>query len=162
MARHFLIVVVVIGLGILVRCATTGKNRADGYAPAAQQCVTETDQACVGGASAMVAIPLPHKRDKSLPRTETSIFGSCEMLIEGEKVARPCEGIKLVVRATKENEVREAVFDGANFKFEDLNQTDYLLRAESNKYEVLTGPQALNPGSTVKVKIKARPRQSKP
>ena len=108
----------------------------------------------------MAAFPLPQKRDKSLPRSETSIFGSCEMMVEGEKVARPCEGIKLVVRATKEGEVREAVFDGGNFKFEDLNQTDYLLRAESNKYEVLTEPQTLNPGSTVKVKIKARPRKS--
>jgi hypothetical protein len=157
MGRKIWTAAAIAGIAFLIHC-TTEKNRTDSYAPAAQQCVTETDPACVGGASAMASIPLPEKRDKSLPKSETSIFGSCEMLIDGEKVTRPCEGIKLVLQATRENEVREAVFDGSNFKFEDLNQSHYTLQAESNKYEVITEPKTLNRGSTVKVKIKARPR----
>jgi len=159
MGRKIIAACIFIGLAVLVRCKTTEKNRSDAYSPAVQQCVTETDQECVGGASAMAAIPLPQARDKSLPKSETSIFGSCEMIVEGEKAVRPCEGIRLVLHATREGEQREATFDGSNFKFEDLNQSDYTLQAESHKYEVIPEPQTMSPGSTVKVKVKVRPRR---
>lgn len=125
---------------------------ADQKIPAAQQCVTSTDSACTGTATVGVSIPIPSKNVKK------RIAGECEMSVVGEKGFRPCSDIKLVARSVQENEVRDAVFDGKTFRFEDLNHPTYKLEAVSQKYEVSTDTKVLNPGQNVKIRVKVKPR----
>lgn len=147
---------------LLVGCKSEQKNRNNAYVPAAQQCVTDTDPQCVGAASAMMSVPLPEARDKSKPASENSIFGKCVMQIDGENEVRPCDGIQLVVRSTRENEEKEAVFDGYDFKFEGLNQHTYNLTANSQKYDLSTNAlTTLTPGQKVDIKVKAKPKKKK-
>jgi hypothetical protein len=141
-------------------CKSEQKNRSDAYVPGAQQCVTVTDPACTGEVAAGAQVPLPEiMRDKSLPSAETSIFGRCEMEVEGEKKLRPCDSIQLFVRATRENEQRTAVFNGYDFKFEGLSQSTYNVIAASPKYDLSTDTKVLNRGSTVKLRVRAKPKK---
>lgn len=144
-------------LVILIACKTTEKNRTDNYAPDSVTCVTDTDPKCVGAASAMVQIPLGDGEENS-SIDKNSVSGLCEMMIEGEQELRPCNDIKLVLRSTRENEVREAVIDGYNFHITDLSQNNYNLEASSPKYEIFTDKKQLAPGHKVKIRVRAKPK----
>src|SRR6185503_6466779 len=98
-------------LSLIAGCkAEQEKSRSESYVPAAQQCTTSTDSDCVGAATAGISIPLPEMGKKQ-------ISGKCEMVVAGEKIPRPCSDIQLIVRSSRENEVRNAIFDGENFRF---------------------------------------------
>ena len=134
-------------LAVFVLFQTT--SHADKSIPAAQQCVTSTDSACTGQATVGVSIPLDKKK----------IVGECEMVVFGENGSRPCSDIRLIARSAREGDVRTAVFDGAKFRFEDMNQPAYNLEAVSHKYEVSTETKVLNPGQNVKIRVKVKPRR---
>ena len=156
MNRACNIAILLVTSAVLMRCETTQKNRNVDYVPG---CVTETDPNCVGEVTGGIQIPLPQARDKSKPKGKSTIFGQCELVVEGEDQTKPCDGIKLVVRSVRENEVRTATFDGYNFKIEDLNKDSYNLEAASPNYDVVTDTKALSPGQTVKIRVKARPKK---
>jgi len=138
-----------------VGCANTRipKNRNDGYAPATVVCVDSTDPNCVGQATIGIATPI----DKS----KGAIFGRCEVWMEGEKAPRSCSQLQLVLKSSRDNEQKMAVVEGFNFQFVDLKQDSYKLGVSSENYDVQTDNDnldALSPGQTVKIRVRAKPR----
>lgn len=144
------------GALFLAGCGVTQKNRSDAYVPSAQQCVSNSDPACIGEATIGVQTPLPEAG--KLADFKRSIMGRCEMVVVGERETRPCQNIKLVVRSAKDGETREANIDGFNFQIQDLSKDNYSLEATSPQYEILTNTKALKPGNNAKVRIKVKPR----
>ena len=146
----------VLGFGIAlgVGCGSAPKNHPDGYHPAGINCITPTDPDCVGTATAGVSVPIPRSK-KEL----NAIIGRCELIVENETEPRPCSGLKLVLRADRENISREAEIDGYKIVFPDLQpNSTYRLTGASELYDIQTDTKALAPGQNVKIRVKAKSR----
>ena len=88
-----------------------------------------------------------------------SIEGRCELHVAGEKTARSCAEVKVMVRSTEKGEMRDGVVDGFAVSFTDLHEKSYKLLAQSEDFEVTTSGAELKPGQRVVLKVKAKPRK---
>jgi hypothetical protein len=146
-------------LATVVGCkSTVEKNANNDSLPLRTDRTNELDPNWIGESSAMVQVPLPQKPSKGAMKPENSIVGHCEMMVVGESKPKPCNDIRLIVRSSRENEVRTAVIDGYNFKINDLNKTNYGLEATSPNYDITTDTKELSPGQDVKIRVNAKPR----
>ncbi|MGE0525821.1 MAG: carboxypeptidase-like regulatory domain-containing protein [Bdellovibrionales bacterium] len=142
-------------------CKNIPKNRVAGDPPLPMECNTENDPSCMGMATVGAQIPIPGSTNPTTGETETlsSIFGRCELFVEGDLSPRPCAGVRLVVTGTREGESRTATIDKFNFHFTDLERDTYRLQAEGEGYEILTDKkELLMPGQQVNIRLKAKPK----
>lgn len=151
---------------LLVGCKNAEKNTSpSGHIPESMQCPASTDpnQGCPSSASDAVSPVAPADRNLPVgqkpPKILKAIVGTCEMYVEGEKTARACDELQLTVISRRKKEVRHARIQGFNITFSDLNQESYRFRAASEKYDVKADADELSPGQTVKIRVRAKPRQ---
>lgn len=158
----------IVSLATLSACKSVPKNRSDGYVPASLQCPTDTDPNCIGGSTAAVQVPIAPAAAKpesnvngrsSATKVNRFISGRCELVVTGQRKVQPCEGLRLVVRSTVDNEERIAKFDGYGFKIDDLKEgVDYRVEALADKYDVTTDTRTIKPGQKPKIRVMAKPR----
>lgn len=147
----------------LIGCADLPKSRTDDVAmPAEMTCVRSTDPQCIGEASLMIRIPFNDgAKAKGSAAEGSSLLGFCELFVEDESTAQPCNGISLVVRGARDNEQRTAVIKGYDFKVEGLEGGEYKLDASSPLYQLQTeavSKGAVNPGQKLKIRVRAKRR----
>ena len=135
---------------LLLSCSGVSKNRRDDYQPAGLNCITPTDPSCVGAATAGVSMPIPSSK-KELAK----IFGRCELEVDGELRPRPCTGLKIVLRGTKENEVRTAEIDGYNIVFADLKEGEtYELVDSTGTVQLEGNGTEVAPGQPIRIRVR--------
>lgn len=155
---------------ILSACGSTSKNENAGQIPAAMECPADQDasQGCpspsqpaipLGGTGSTGPIPAKIEAAAKIRSRGQSIEGRCELHVAGEKSARSCAEVKVMVRSTKNGEMRDGVVDGFAVSFSDLHEKSYKFLAQSENFEVTTSGAELKPGRRVLLKVKAKPRK---
>ena len=155
---------------ILAGCGSTQKNENAGQIPAAMECPADQDasQGCptpsqpaipLGGSGSTGPIPAKIEAASKIKSHGRSIEGRCELHLAGEKTARSCAEVKVMVRSTEKGEMRDGVVDGFAVSFTDLHEKSYKFLAQSEDYEVSTSGAELKPGQRVVLKVKAKPRK---
>jgi hypothetical protein len=126
----------------------------------AMQCPGSLDpnQACPSPSEP--AVPVTQKpvlpKLAAAKRAESTLKGRCELVIEGRKGVLPCTGLTLTLKSTLDDETRPVYVDGYSIRAEELNGESYRLKASSEKYEVSTDSGVLQPGQTVKIRIRGK------
>jgi hypothetical protein len=154
----------IVSFFMISACKSVPKNRGPGYVPAALQCPTDMDPNCIGGSTAAIQVPIAPAAEQrtSAKKTNPFISGRCELIDAGDPKPRSCEGLRLIVRSTRDNEVRVARYNGYGFQIDDLNEgTDYRIEAigrDQQRYDVKTDSPTLRPGQKTQVRVITVPR----
>ncbi len=155
---------------ILPACGSSRKNGSAGQIPVAMECPASQDssQGCPSPSNPTIpldggvntATTVTDNKSEAALRTKTRtqiIEGRCELWVKGDKAARSCDSIKVMVRSTEKGEMRDGVVDGFAITFPDLNEKSYKVLAQSDEMKIITPNLTVRPGKKVVLKLKATP-----
>lgn len=159
----------ILAIFILAACSSTNKNQNAGQIPAAMECPASQDPAQGCSKPSDAAITLGSKAGDQSSNLQSgeggagkrglrTIAGRCELWVEGRTEPQPCSEVKLQIRSEVHGELRDGKVNGFAVQFTDLNENSYKLIATSTVYHLRTDSNELEAGSTVAIRIKAKPR----
>jgi|GEM_PF-4510305 len=154
---------------VMTGCGSAEKGESSAQIPVSMECPASQDPSQGCPSPSAPELPLGQKLPSNAAnRAEAasrpakklpSISGRCELWVAGEKSARSCAEVKVMIRSTEKGEMRDGVVEGFGVVFSDLNEKSYKLLAQSEDFLLTTPDVELKPGRKVVLKIKAKPRK---